>query len=267
VNPCPHAVHNRVWTQLRKAKKIVDVGPVIALVAAATALAGPAALDPERLPVLPERGLARYTKAGVELQTMRGVPLGVLPRLSLAPDVAISRDLLMRDRRGSLFLLDRRARRVRQISDGPPRRRACRVTDRRGGRALVVCKAAIKLRTPSGRLRVAAKAPGRIGHWERAAFAPRGNAFFAQWSAECEIPVAFLIADGVMRPFGARKYPDVPSSMALGWLPNGSAVVHFPESACGRTHRPAGVYAVPRRGDAMLLVRTPRHESYWMWGG
>jgi hypothetical protein len=125
----------------------------------------------------------------------------------------------------------------------------------------------IKLRTRSGELRVVAKAPGRIGHWERAAFAPAGNAFLAQWSAECEIPVAFLVEADVMRPFGARTYRGAPSSMALGWLPNGSAVVHFPTAACGTTHRPAGVYAVPRRGDPILLVRTPRFDYYWMWGG
>lgn len=232
------------------------------MLAAVALIAVASALDPQALPQLPERGLARDTKAGVELQTMRGRPLGVIPRLNLAPDVATSRDLLMRDGRGSLFVLDRRARRVRRVSDGPPPRRACRVTDRRKQLRLIVCKSTIRLGT-----RIVARAPGKIGHWERAAFAPRGDAFFAQWSAECEIPIAFYVSNGVMRPFGGRTIRDAPESAALGWLPDGRAVVHFPKGACGSSHGVPGVYAVPGSGKPTLLVRTPKVEYYWMWGG
>lgn len=235
---------------------------ILAVLATAAALSGPAALDPQHLPVLPARGLARQTTAGVELQTMRGRAIGVLPRLSLAPDVATSSDLLMRDKRGSLYALDRRGRRVHQVSDGPPPQRACRVTDRRGGLRLVVCKSTIKIGT-----RIVARAPGKVGHWERAAFAPRGNVFFAQWSAECEIPVAFHVANGVMRVYGASSFREAPSSSALGWLPNGNAVIHFPNGACGKSQGAPGIYQVPRFGMAKLLVRTPAFERYWMWGG
>jgi hypothetical protein len=173
----------------------------------------------------------------------------------------------MRDRRGSLFVLERRARRVHQVSDGPPRRRQCRVTDRRAHSQLIVCKSTIKTRSAAGELRVVARAPSRIGHWERAAFAPRGNAFFAQWSAECEVPVGFLVVNGQMRPFGGGTIRNTRSSMALGWFPNGRAIVHFPASACCASHRGPGIYSIPLRGEATLLVRTPRFEHYWMWGG
>jgi len=213
---------------------------VFAVLASASALAAPP-LDPQHLPSLAERGLVRETKAGVELQTMQGRSIGVIPRLNLAPDMATSRDLLMRDRRGSLYVLDRRARRVRQVSDGPPRRRDCRVTDRRAQFHLIVCKSTIKLRTVSGGLRIVARKPGRIGHWERAAFAPRGNAFFAQWSAECEIPIAFYVANGEMQPFGASTLAAAPSSSALGWLPNGSAIIHFPRGAAAPKALPASM--------------------------
>jgi hypothetical protein len=198
---------------------------------------------------------------------MQGRRLGVLPRLNIAPDMATNRELLLRDRRGSLYALDRKARRLRRVSEGLPPRRACRTTDRRGQRELVVCKLTIKLRTAGGGLRIVARAPAKIGHWERAAFAPRGDAFFAQWSAECEVPIAFYVANGTMRPFGASTLAHAPSSMALGWLPNGSAVVHFPAGPCGKSRGAPGVYAVPVRGRTTLLVRTPRYERYWMWGG
>ena len=260
-------VHRCRWTPLGTAGTIVEMLGVFAVLASAAALAAPP-LDPQHLPSLPERGLVRETNAGVELQTMQGRSIGVIPRLNLAPDMATSRDLLLRDRQGGLYVLDRRARRVRQVSDGPPRRRACRVTDRRAQAELVVCKSTIKLRTASGMLRIVARAPGRVGHWERAAFAPSGNVFFAQWSAECEVPVAFIVAGGVMRPFGGRTMSSAPSSMALGWLPNGSAVVHYPNGACGGAHRVPGIYAVSLSGKSTLLVRTARRMDYfWMWGG
>ena len=240
----------------------------LALLAAASTLAGaPPTLERDHLPVLPQRGLVRDLRNGVELQTMRGRPLGVLRGLSPAPDAATSRDLLMRDGRGSLYVLDRRARRVRQISDGPPTRRPCRVTDRRAQVQLIVCKSTIRTRSAGGDVRVVVRAPRPIGHWERAAWSPRGTALFAQWSAECEVPIAFLVIKGKMRPFGGTTMNDAPSSMALGWLPNGSAVVHFPKAACGGSYHRAGIYAVPRRGQPTLLVRTPRFEYYWMWGG
>jgi hypothetical protein len=61
--------------------------------AAAAALAAPPALDPAHLPQVPVRGLALERLAGVELQTMRGRPLGVLEGLDLAPDKAVSHGL------------------------------------------------------------------------------------------------------------------------------------------------------------------------------
>jgi len=198
---------------------------------------------------------------------MRGRALGVIKRLNLAPDKATSSGLLMRDRRGRLFALDLLERRVRRVFERPQLVSGCRVTDARPQLQLLACRSTIKTRTATGELRVVARSPGGIGHWERAAFAPRGPAFLAQWSAECEVPVAFLVAGGVMRPYGGRTIRDAPSSMALGSLPSGSAVIHFPEAACSGTFRTPGVYAVPRHGKPTTLVRTPRFEHYWMWGG
>jgi hypothetical protein len=128
---------------------------------------------------------------------------------------------------------------------------------------LVVCGRTIKKIWADGKVRVVARPPGKVGHWVRAALAPRGDAFFAQWSAECEIPVAYFIAGGKMRPYGGRTV----ESVALGWLPGGDAVVHFSKAGCGSGHRQPGIYAVPRTGKPRLLLRTPKFERYWMWGG
>ena len=112
-----------------------------------------------------------------------------------------------------------------------------------------------------------ARAPGRVGHWVWAGFAPRGKAFLAQWSAECEVPVAFLVTRGVRRPYGGRTMEDAPESRALGWLPNGSAMIHFPKGACGGTFRRPGIYSIPSGGKPTLLFSTPHYALYGMWGG
>jgi hypothetical protein len=243
----------------------------LAVLAAAAAVAAPPQLDPQQLPRLPTRGLALETRDGVQLETMRGRPLGILKGLDLAPDKARSSDLLMRDRRGRLFEIDLNEGRVRRVLELPQRIAGCRTTDARPGLQLLVCGHTVQtLRAGPGsnpERRVVAKAPGRVGHWVRAAFAPRGDAFLAQWSAGCEVPVAFLVAGGVMRPYGGRSMSDAPESVALGWLPDGSAVIHFPKGACGGTFHLPGVYAVSRAGTPRLLRPTPRFASVWMWGG
>jgi hypothetical protein len=272
VNLCPHAVHSKAWTPLEERGTIVDMTLALAVIVAATALTAPPPLNPQHLPQLPSRGLARETSPGVELQTMRGRPLGVLRGLHLADDKDSGRGLLLRDRRGRLFVMDFCAHRVRRVFPIPPRVPGCRLTDARVNLELLVCGRTVKtaLYRPSGAkpdLRVVARGPSPVGHWVRAEWAPRGKAFFAQWSAECEVPIAFLVANGVMHPYGGRTIRDAPSSVALGWLPDGTAVIHFPNGACGGSFRTPGIYAVPRTGTPRLLLRTPRFDSYWMWGG
>ena len=246
---------------------------VLGLLAAVAALSGaPPTLNPQRLPPLPLRGFAQDTRAGVELQTMRGRPLGVLAGLDLAPDKATSHGLLMRDRRGRLYALDRGARRVRQVFAKPQPVHGCRLTDARLQLALLVCGHTVKTALfgaggAKPKLRVLAKPPGRVGHWVWAVFAPQGSAFLAQWSAECEVPVAFLAVHNTLRPYGGRTMRDAPASVALGWLPRGEAVISFPAGGgCGSAFRIPGIYAVPRTGRPRLLLRTRPRTSYWMWG-
>jgi hypothetical protein len=251
------------------------IAPIGVLMAAA-ALAAPAGprLDPQHLPALPTRGFTIQLRTGVRLETMQGRPIGVLEGLFAAPDKATGSGLIMRDGRGRLFVLHLRRRRVRPVREQLSPVRGCRVTDGRVRLLLLVCGHTVKtarFRLGGGAeptVRTVARAPGQVGHWERAEFAPRGNAFLAQWSAECEVPVAFLVASGVMRPYGGTTMRDAPSSVALGWLPNGNAVIHFPNGACGGAFRVPGIYDVPRAGKPRLLRRTPsRSALYWMWGG
>lgn len=244
------------------------------VLAAAAALASPSptALDPEALPQLPVRGFARDTQVGIQLETTRGRPLGVLRGLDLAPDKNVSHQLLLRDRQGRLFVLDLRARRVRRYFASPGAVAGCRLTDARIRLELYVCRHTVRTAVygPPGskpELRVVARAPGQVGHWVWAAFAPKSRDVLAQWSAECEVPIAFLVSRGVMRPYGGRTMADAPESTALGWLPNGSAVIHFPKGACGGSLQRPGIYEVPRSGKPRLFFTTSRFVLYSMWGG
>jgi hypothetical protein len=215
---------------------------VVLVLAAAASLSG--------MPQLPAQGLALETDAGVQLQTLAGRPLAVLAHLDLAPDQFTAHRLVLRDRRGRLFALVPGAHRLRPL----PLHRGCRETDT----ALVVCKRTIR---HAGRIVARAPRGSPVGHWVWAAFAPRGGAILAQWSAECEVPVAYLVTNGSLLPYGRE-------SVALGWLPSGEALIHFPNGPCGGDSPHArGIYAVPRTGKLRLLLRTPRFSQYAMWGG
>jgi hypothetical protein len=210
------------------------------------------ALSLAALPPLPQQGLALETKAGVQLQTLAGRGLATIPGLDLAVDKKIGRQLVMRDRRGRLFTLDPAARRVRRTHEYPSRMRGCRL----GDAMLYVCRQAI---VRGGH--VLARKPRGIGHWVWAERAPKADAVLAQWSAECEVPVAYLILRGGLISYGS-------GTVALGWLANGSAAVYFPRGGgCGPTPRAPGIYAVPLSGDPRLLLRTRKPVGYAMWGG
>jgi hypothetical protein len=189
---------------------------------------------------LPSRGFALETKPGVQLQTVAGRPVALLGGMNLALDQAVAHKVALRDRRGRLFLVGRDGVRASSF------RRGCRTTDV----SLVVCPHAIRGVTG---------APSKVGHWVWAERAPTGDAILAQWSAECEIPVAYLIVDGKRRSYGAE-------TVALGWLPSGEAVVHFRAVGCASSPR-NGIYAMPREGKPRLLLRTVRFAQYLMWGG
>jgi hypothetical protein len=100
------------------------------------------------------------------------------------------------------------------------------------------------------RLRVADpmnRPPGQpvVGHWRWVAESPDGGTLLAQWSAECEIPVAFFVsAEGGKPRAVARDRYGPATSTALGWTSDGRAIVELPSSACGAGAERPGVYLV-----------------------
>jgi hypothetical protein len=206
------------------------------------------------LPPLPEHGLALETTAGVQLRSLQGWAIATIPGLDLALDKKVSSHLVMRDRRGRLFTLDFRARAVRRFYEYPQHPAGCRRTDSQ----LFVCG-----RTIRDGSRVVARAPrgSPSGSWVWAERAPRGGGLLAQWLGECETWVAYRIANGKLQAYGRE-------SVALGFIPGGAALIHFPNGPCaGDSGTVRGIYSVPLHATARLVLRTTRFAQYAMWGG
>ncbi len=92
----------------------------------------------------------------------------------------------------------------------------------------------------------------KAGHWVTAYLSPDHKTLLAQWSAECEVPIAFFVAarGGVPRSLSAGDR----ESIAHGWTSGGRAIVEFPNGPCGGgTSRP-GVYLVSLDGTRQLIA-------------
>ena len=98
-----------------------------------------------------------------------------------------------------------------------------------------------------------------IGHWAGAWLSPDGKTLLAQWSAECEIPIAFFVdaASGKKRPVtGEQDWTEAPESIALGWSDDGRARVRLTRGYCGGAKYPPGVYLIaPATGRLSLVKR------------
>lgn len=243
-----------------------DVERMFAFALALTlAVPGPT-LDPQHLPKLPAAGFARELANGVALETTRGRPLGRLAGFSLAEPRGTHGLLLARGRaRYSLDLFQRRIRPVVPMNVAAPR--GCRFVDASSTAQLFVCGSTMKTRM-GGRTRTLVRNPGRVGHWEWAEFSRDGRRVLAEWSAECEIPVAYElgVAQPRLRPVGADTLAQAPEAVPLGWL-GGMSVVHLRRAACGSGAETPGIYLFRDGRAVRLLLRVPRFTSYAMWGG
>lgn len=97
--------------------------------------------------------------------------------------------------------------------------------------------------------------PGRPagGHWEWAAISPDGAWLLAQWIAECEVPIAFLVPSGggTPLPVTTGRSGPVPSS-AIGWTTDGRAIVEVPVHACASKPRVPGTYLLRPLGTLVF---------------
>jgi hypothetical protein len=82
---------------------------------------------------------------------------------------------------------------------------------------------------------------GITGHWLWALPSPDGQWVLAQWQADCGDPVAVLIAVDDGRGVAVDAV-SASASRALGWSPEGRAVVQLLEGSCTRTSPRLGVH-------------------------
>lgn len=98
--------------------------------------------------------------------------------------------------------------------------------------------------------------PTRVGHWAWAKISPDGKTILAQWSAECEVPIAYLVSAAGGRP---REAVPAYSSRALGWTNDGRAIIDVLESSCGPASPKPGIYLVdPDGGTEGPFEKLPR---------
>lgn len=152
--------------------------------------------------------------------------------------------------------------------DVPP---GCRLADRRY-RAVALCGPHpekpnhIDVQQADGTWRTILRHPPTspgvtpLGSWVEAATSPDGEWVVATWSAECEVPMAFLVrVDGtdlhtVTGQYGLDWRVASPESASSGWTRDGRAIVVLPAGACGGGTDPAGVYLVDPKGGAPELL-------------
>jgi hypothetical protein len=242
------------------------VETVLALAAAALVAAPVPMLNPGHLPRLPLRGLARQVGAAVELESLRGRVIGRLNGYQLAGPRRPHVVFLAHGRaRYTVDLLERRVRPATSLPAQVPA--GCRFGDESANARLFLCGGSLKTRGVRG-TRTLVGAPTRVGHWEWGEFSPDGRHVLAEWSAECEIPVAYDldVAKPRLTPLGARSVASAPEVVPLGWLGNRSPVVHVLRGGCGGGARTPGVY-VFGGPKPQLLVRSGGGAPYAMWGG
>ena len=110
-------------------------------------------------------------------------------------------------------------------------------------------------------------AGAKVGHWAGAYRSPDGKALLAQWSAECEVPIAFFVRgrDGAPKPVVGKSLRDAPMSVADGWTQDGRAIVEFSDGRLRQRHPQAGdLLRVARRvEDARAAAAAERRTVAW----
>jgi hypothetical protein len=211
---------------------------------------GPVAI---RIHGLPEQGVAVELRRAVLLEDLQGRRVARLLGFSIYNSTAQPSKLVLQ-RGATYFYLDEFRRMLLPL----PSQRAA---DRKIG-PVDEPRVAIRLPRSGGR--------PLMGHWRYASSSPRyDDLVLAQWSGECEVPIAFFFEqdEGDLRPVTGEKDPaTAPESFALGWTNRGRAVVYLPQGACGPGEDPPGVYLFREAGEGRLLVRVDGPAQARMWG-
>jgi hypothetical protein len=101
-----------------------------------------------------------------------------------------------------------------------------------------------------------------VGHWAWAALSPNRKTILAHWSAECEVPFAFLIPASGGKPrvvTGESDWATSPESFALGWTEDGRAIVFIPrQPGCGSGVPEPGIYLFRSPGEGELVRSADR---------
>jgi hypothetical protein len=243
------------------------------------------------LPGLPSEGLvvqsgknsiAFLDLNGREIATIRGYRLEPKPGVPLA--VVRGRKVRMLDLRGRRigpFPTETMWAAVRRS-----RRRPCQPGAERKGIRFLLChrdhgtsiRATVERAAEGERSLVTANPPptpsardaGKIGRWAAAFLSPDGRTLLLQWSAECEVPIAFVAPAGGGAPrvvSGQRDWTTAPESVAMGFGSDGRAIIGFPRGVCGGGLRRPGIYAVePRTFTRKRIADFPGDGLAVMWG-
>jgi hypothetical protein len=201
------------------------------------------------------------------------IPRGAVPVVSAARDVVTSQ-ALAQDRNARRIAVDLRTGKRRSLPRG------CAVGARQGDRWFLLClKPEAAVPTSAYLPRVVAQlgphgwrgllGPPHLGgsgpsggYYRTVAVSPDGEHLLAQWSGDCERPIAMLVdTDGRhARPVAARG-----ASEALGFLPGGAAVVAFPAAACAGAGPQPGIYRVDGQKRHLLYPLTRRVSAVAFW--
>ncbi len=216
---------------------------------------GPA-LDPDRLPELPDRvllvhwaDLSGWYNLAV-LVGLDGVPIGYLDDQSIWEI----------DVEGGKVVYE-------PVPDpGPDNMEGCVVSWSDSDRDYLICedsttydsvalRSEIRVRYLDGtEQRVAGpatlptqSADRPVGSWGWAMPSPQGDALLAGWSGECSIGSAHIIANGSTVRAGRQEAP-FNESYPLGWLDNDRALIVVTSSACSIQVDAAGIYTMTTDG-------------------
>jgi hypothetical protein len=105
------------------------------------------------------------------------------------------------------------------------------------------------------------------GRWRYAVESSSG-ATLAQWSGECEVPMAYWIDEQGTEQLvtGESDISMAPESLGLGWTANGRAVVFLPKGACASGAESPEIYLYSSPGVGRLVYQARDGLFVDSWG-